>query len=93
MVRSPELAEELRDLQSDIRASEASRATERTASADKMAGSAQTTSEVSRLLEELQSALSEVKAETGDVVTSHPLISLTSAFLLGVIVGRLMGRT
>lgn len=93
MAKNHELAEELHELQSDLRVSEASRVTERTADADKIAGSAQTLGEVGRLLEELQAALSDVATETEDVVTSHPLISLTSAFLLGVIVGRLKGRT
>lgn len=44
------------------------------------------------LLHELQTAVDELAAEGEDVVSKHPLVSVASAFVLGIIVGRLFGR-
>ncbi len=44
-------------------------------------------------LNELSKALSEYTGSTEDFIAEHPLASVLGAFVLGVAVGRMMGRS
>ena len=48
--------------------------------------------EAERIIGELQSKLSEAASDAEEVVTAHPLAAVASAFLLGLLLGRMMGR-
>jgi ElaB/YqjD/DUF883 family membrane-anchored ribosome-binding protein len=45
-----------------------------------------------KLLRELQSKLSEAADDVEDIVRAHPLAAVASALLLGIVIGRIMGR-
>jgi hypothetical protein len=45
-----------------------------------------------KLIRELQGKLSEAADEVEDIVRAHPLAAVASALLLGILVGRMMGR-
>jgi len=42
---------------------------------------------------ELQAKFAEVAEDAEDIVSAHPLVAVATAFLLGVVVGRMMGRS
>ncbi len=50
------------------------------------------TSDMERLLRDLQSTLSAAADDVEATVASHPLAVLGMAFLLGVLIGRMSGR-
>jgi len=62
------------------------------ADAPKPDDSGETPNEAERLLGELQTLLTRAGDEAEDMVVSRPLAALASAFLLGILVGRLLGR-
>ena len=49
--------------------------------------------EIERLLEELRVIAAEAGGNAEKIVAQHPLASVAAAFLLGVVIGRAMGRT
>jgi hypothetical protein len=48
--------------------------------------------DVEKLVPELQSKLCEAADDVEEIVRAHPLAAVASALLLGIIVGRMMGR-
>jgi ElaB/YqjD/DUF883 family membrane-anchored ribosome-binding protein len=48
--------------------------------------------EIERLVRELESKLSDAAADAEAIVAAHPLAVVASAFLLGIAIGRMMGR-
>ncbi|MFG1461652.1 hypothetical protein V5F77_02040 [Xanthobacter sp. DSM 24535] len=50
-------------------------------------------SDLQALVRELQEAVSDAKAQADATVSAHPAVSVASAFLLGVLVGRAWGRS
>jgi ElaB/YqjD/DUF883 family membrane-anchored ribosome-binding protein len=48
--------------------------------------------EIEPLLRELQSKLSDAADDAEAILTAHPLVAVASAFLLGIVIGRMMGR-
>ncbi|MFG1427294.1 hypothetical protein [Roseixanthobacter glucoisosaccharinicivorans] len=50
-------------------------------------------SELQALVRDLQAAVTDAKAEADATVSAHPAVSVASAFLLGVLVGRAWGRS
>lgn len=48
--------------------------------------------EIEQLVRELQSKLSEAAEEAEQLVAAHPLAAMASALLLGIVIGRMMGR-
>ena len=48
--------------------------------------------ELESLLQELQAKLEDASRNTEDLVKSHPVVALASAFLIGIAVGRSLGR-
>ncbi|MBZ0147603.1 MAG: hypothetical protein K8F62_08700 [Pseudorhodoplanes sp.] len=49
-------------------------------------------SEIERVVRELQSRLTEATEAAEDTIAAHPLTSIAAAFLLGIAVGRLTRR-
>ena len=49
--------------------------------------------QIEHVLQDLQSALSEAAENAQDIITEHPLPSVSAAFLLGVAVGWLAARS
>lgn len=50
-------------------------------------------SELQALVRDLQAAVTDAKAQADATVSAHPAVSVASAFLLGVLVGRAWGRS
>ncbi|MFG1414417.1 hypothetical protein V5G24_25330 [Xanthobacter sp. VTT E-85241] len=50
-------------------------------------------SELQALVRDLQAAVTDAKAQADAAVSAHPAVSVASAFLLGVLVGRAWGRS
>jgi|ERR1700704_4683839 hypothetical protein len=48
--------------------------------------------EIERLIRELQHKLSDAADDVEEIVTAHPVAVVASAFLLGIAIGRMMGR-
>ena len=48
---------------------------------------------IEQVLQDLQSALSEAAEDAEDIITEHPLPSISASFLLGVAVGWLAARS
>jgi|ERR1700678_2727571 hypothetical protein len=48
--------------------------------------------EIEALIRELQSKLSDAADATEEIVSVHPLVAVASAFMLGIVIGRMMGR-
>ncbi|MFG1398876.1 hypothetical protein [Roseixanthobacter pseudopolyaromaticivorans] len=49
--------------------------------------------ELQALVRDLQEAVTDAKAQADATVSAHPAVSVASAFLLGVLVGRAWGRS
>jgi ElaB/YqjD/DUF883 family membrane-anchored ribosome-binding protein len=48
--------------------------------------------EIEPLLRELQSKLTDAADDAEAILTAHPLVAVASAFLLGIVIGCMMGR-
>jgi ElaB/YqjD/DUF883 family membrane-anchored ribosome-binding protein len=48
--------------------------------------------ELERLIRELQHKLADAADDVEEIVTAHPVAMVASAFLLGIAIGRMMGR-
>jgi ElaB/YqjD/DUF883 family membrane-anchored ribosome-binding protein len=48
--------------------------------------------DLEKLIGELQGKLSDAANDAEDIITAHPLAAVASALLLGIVIGRLMGR-
>jgi hypothetical protein len=48
--------------------------------------------EIEKLIRELQDKLSDAADDVEEIVTAHPIAVVASAFLLGIAIGRMMGR-
>jgi len=82
------------DLHKSPRSSRSSASTERAQrkAAGKTATDPEAGTELEEQLSELGKVLSEYTGSIEDLVKEHPLASTLAAFVLGVAVGRLMGR-
>lgn len=49
-------------------------------------------SEIETLLHELEACLGKAGDETEELVTRHPLAAVGAAFLLGIVIGRMVRR-
>jgi ElaB/YqjD/DUF883 family membrane-anchored ribosome-binding protein len=96
MIPSLDPAAELEGLQRDLQSLEHSGNVKQPGDPDYSAHADETAKELRRMLGEFQTTLAEAAkdaaAETEAVVASHPLISIASAFLAGVIVASLVRR-
>ena len=48
--------------------------------------------EIEKLIRELQDKLSDAADDVEEIVMAHPIAVVASAFLLGIAIGRMMGR-
>jgi ElaB/YqjD/DUF883 family membrane-anchored ribosome-binding protein len=48
--------------------------------------------DLEKLIGELQGKLSDAANDAEEIITAHPLAAVASALLLGIVIGRLMGR-
>jgi hypothetical protein len=48
--------------------------------------------EIEKLIHELQGKLGDAADDAEQLVTTHPLAAVASALLLGIVIGRMMGR-
>jgi ElaB/YqjD/DUF883 family membrane-anchored ribosome-binding protein len=64
----------------------------RRSAGDRAAGASEESHDIEALLRELQDKLSEAASDAEEVVLAHPLAAVASAFLLGLVLGRMMGR-
>jgi len=48
--------------------------------------------EIEKLIHELQSKLTDATDDVEHLVAAHPFAAMASALLLGIIIGRMMGR-
>lgn len=87
MQSAGDLRDELAALQSEL--AEVPAFTE---DADAAPGADEVRSQVEQVLRELQAQLKDVADNAETLVAEHPLVSVASAFLLGVVVGRLLTR-
>lgn len=87
MQSAGDLRDELAALQSEL--AEVPAFTE---DADAAPGADEVRSQVEQVLRELQAQLKDVADDAETLVAEHPLVSVASAFLLGVVVGRLLAR-
>ena len=55
--------------------------------------SAPASADFERILQEIQARLKDAAEDSEEVITEHPFAAVASAFLLGFVVGRLLGRT
>jgi len=49
--------------------------------------------EIEKLLRDLEEGLKGAADEAGELVGEHPLAAVASAFLLGLVVGRILGKS
>jgi hypothetical protein len=64
----------------------------RRSASDHAAEAGEESYDIEALLRELQGKLSEAASDAEEVVLAHPLAAVASAFLLGLVLGRTMGR-
>ena len=83
---------ELRELASELARPAAQPRTTGAANASGDQANAEAALDVEKLLRELQSKLSEAADDVEHVVRVHPLAAVASALLLGIVIGRIMGR-
>ncbi|MBL8907302.1 MAG: hypothetical protein JNM20_11555 [Rhizobiales bacterium] len=85
MARKRSVKSELGDLQAELH---------HAAGAEQAAGAAEPPppGESETVLRELESALGKAGEDAEDLVARHPLAAVAAAFLLGILVGRIMGR-
>jgi ElaB/YqjD/DUF883 family membrane-anchored ribosome-binding protein len=83
------------ELEKPAAASRPAAAPEAAAPADDVPPAGQTEAQlhIEQVLQDLQSALSEAAENAEDIITEHPLPSVSAAFLLGVAVGWLAARS
>jgi hypothetical protein len=48
--------------------------------------------EIEKLIRELQGKLADAADDAEQLVTTHPFAAVASALLLGIVIGRMMGR-
>jgi len=89
--RDPHRAE-LRELATELARPAAEPRTTGTANASGDRPGAEGVLDAEKLLRELQSKMSEAADDVEDVVRAHPLAAVASALLLGIVIGRMMGR-
>jgi hypothetical protein len=56
-------------------------------------GSSDWMSDVDKIVQELRVKLAEAAENAEDLAIAHPFATLTAALLLGIVIGRTMGRT
>jgi ElaB/YqjD/DUF883 family membrane-anchored ribosome-binding protein len=83
---------ELRELATKLARPAAEARTTTTANASGDQPGAEAALDVEKLLRELQGKLSEAVDDVEDIVRAHPLAAVASALLLGIVIGRMMGR-
>jgi hypothetical protein len=83
MAKKKTVRAELGDLQSQLRRSEG----QDTEHAEQPARH-----ETDRIFAELESGLTKAGEEAEELVAAHPLAAVAAAFLLGLVVGRILGR-
>lgn len=86
------LRSELDSLQAEINAGQKPGGHNHTAEATQGANETDA-AEIARLLQEVQDFTAEAREDAADFVTAHPLASVTSALLLGFLLGWTLGRT
>jgi len=52
----------------------------------------ETALEIEKLIGELQGQLADAAEDAEEIVTAHPLAAVATALLLGIVIGRMVGR-
>lgn len=96
MARPSEVHEELSALRAELRKAEGPEMRRHPGTADTIRGAAaaETASSdaLQEQLDEIGRALSEYSDAAEDILAKHPLVAVGAAFVLGIAIGRLLGR-